>query len=139
MTNEERQKASIELEWLEREKNTSAYHIRVGVLRYGGNWPDCTSGGETSKCETFTLFTHRMSRNAVFLAIEEMNLNLEKCLQVKRWKPCGEYYYNAEILTPGRMDKWTMFGGNFIYTSDSRYREVVGIPYPIGVHDRVEE
>ncbi len=31
---------------------------------------------------------------------------------------------------------WTMFGGNFIYTSDSRLRAIC--PYPIPVHDRIE-
>lgn len=138
MSSEERQKASIELEWLERENNERAYHVKVYVLTDADNSHDCTSDGETSKCKRFTLFTHRMSKNAVLLAIEQMNLKPEQCLQVKQRNLWGEDYYNAEILTPGRMDKWTMFGGNFI-CGDSRYREVVGIPYPIGVHDRVEE
>jgi hypothetical protein len=30
--------------------------------------------------------------------------------------------------------KWTMFGGNFVYTSDSRFPS----NSPIAVHDRVE-
>lgn len=32
---------------------------------------------------------------------------------------------------------WGMFGGNFLYTSDSRFREVVN-EYPIRIHDRIE-
>ena len=33
--------------------------------------------------------------------------------------------------------KWVMFGGNFLYSSDSRFREVVN-EYPIRIHDRIE-
>lgn len=31
---------------------------------------------------------------------------------------------------------WTMFGGNFVYTPDSRLRDICA--YPIPVHDRIE-
>jgi len=34
--------------------------------------------------------------------------------------------------------KWTMFGGNFVYTSDSRFRELYGNA-PVKVHDRIED
>lgn len=37
-----------------------------------------------------------------------------------------------DLLNAG---KWTMFGGNFIYTSDSRFPQ----RFPIPVHDRVED
>lgn len=138
MTNEEREKATLELTRLKREVNACAYYIHVNVLR-NGNGYDCTNGGETAQCDCFTLFTHRMNRNAVILAIEEMGLNPAECLQVENRKPCGNDYYNAVLLTPGRRDKWHSFGGNFVYSSDSRYREVTSLPYPISVHDRVEE
>ena len=32
---------------------------------------------------------------------------------------------------------WTMFGGNFIWSCDSRFRQEVS-EYPIAVHDRIE-
>jgi hypothetical protein len=35
----------------------------------------------------------------------------------------------------GRTQTWWMAGGNFVYTSDSRYREAIGW-HPIAVHDR---
>ncbi len=39
---------------------------------------------------------------------------------------------------PAGEKRWTMFGGNFIWSSDSRFRnEVSGRPIP--VHDRIEE
>lgn len=37
----------------------------------------------------------------------------------------------ADLLESG---KWTMFGGNFLYTSDSRFPSDA----PIAIHDRVE-
>lgn len=138
MTNEEKEKASIELAQLKRGIHKCAYYVRASILR-DADGIDCTKGGETAYSKRFTLFTHRMSRNAALLAIEEMNLNPSECLQVENRKPCGDDYFNAIPLTPGRRDKWHSFGGNFIYSSDSRYREVTSLSYPIGVHDRVEE
>lgn len=32
-----------------------------------------------------------------------------------------------------------MFGGNFLKTSDSRFKDIAGIRYPVPVHDRTEE
>jgi hypothetical protein len=43
-------------------------------------------------------------------------------------------------LTPEDLynsSKWTMAGGNFAYTSDSRFRRSYG-QYPLSIHDRVE-
>jgi len=44
----------------------------------------------------------------------------------------GKPYIHAEPIEPG----FYMFGGSFIYTSDSRLREINA--YPIPLHDRVE-
>ena len=55
----------------------------------------------------------------------------------------GEPYVHAVPLVceewPGseRYEGHTMFGGTFIYTSDSRLRDIS--PYPIPLHDRVED
>jgi hypothetical protein len=38
---------------------------------------------------------------------------------------------------PAGEDRWLMFGGNFIWSSDSRFRNEVS-EYPIPVHDRIE-
>ena len=32
-----------------------------------------------------------------------------------------------------------MFGGNYLKTSDSRFKDLTGISYPVPVHDRTEE
>ena len=38
---------------------------------------------------------------------------------------------------PAGVTKWTMFGGNFVYSSDSRFSEKYG-RQPVHVHDRIE-
>jgi len=44
----------------------------------------------------------------------------------------------------GLEDKWTMFGGAYVYTSDSRFTEAVerlsgyNHAFPVALHDRVE-
>lgn len=34
--------------------------------------------------------------------------------------------------------RWYMAGGNFLYTSDSRFKEITKSNYPIAIHDRYE-
>lgn len=34
--------------------------------------------------------------------------------------------------------RWYMAGGNILYTSDSRFKQITGISYPIAIHDRYE-
>ena len=45
----------------------------------------------------------------------------------------GRDYFHAEPVTDNKK-QWFMFGGTFIYTSDSRFP----YDYPIPLHDRVE-
>lgn len=37
-----------------------------------------------------------------------------------------------------KADRWYMSGGNFLYSSDTRFKEVTGIDYPVPIHDRYE-
>ncbi len=43
--------------------------------------------------------------------------------------PCNE-------AIDGPTTRWTMFGGNFAYSADSRWAETAG--GPIAIHDRIE-
>ncbi|NCA16970.1 MAG: hypothetical protein EBS90_07980 [Betaproteobacteria bacterium] len=55
-----------------------------------------------------------------------------------------DHAYLKPVARPARIEngqivptkKWTMFGGNFVSTSDSRFRERFGHVLP--VHDRIE-
>jgi hypothetical protein len=80
-----------------------------------------------------------MSANAARLYAEDEGIPIDQCVQVEKRFLFGRYYYNAIPLDEARRKKWYMFGGNFLYTSDSRYKEVTSCDYPIPVHDRVEE
>ena len=61
----------------------------------------------------------------------------EPYLQLKTKHVTSEPYLYAEPVNMGTEGKWVMFGGAFVYTSDSRFtREVSRQPIP--VHDRVE-
>lgn len=52
-------------------------------------------------------------------------------------KNIGGVYWYAEPTQPvERGNVGYMFGGNFVYTSDSRFGEVVGGSRPIAIHDR---
>jgi len=44
---------------------------------------------------------------------------------------------NLMHFKPVGLEGWTMMGGNFVYSSDSRFIRTYG-PRPISVHDRVE-
>lgn len=49
----------------------------------------------------------------------------------------GNEYLHAEPVNLGAENKWKMFGGKFVFSSDSRFSENIS-RQPIGIHDRVE-
>lgn len=109
--------------------------LSVDVFRDAAfNGCDCTAGGITSKVNSLVLVDEKIC--APFTVREgEVYLVLEK-------KPIGggEIHLRAIPMVDGRRvndDKEgvTMFGGNFIYTSDGRFPS----KYPIPVHDRFED
>lgn len=135
LNSEERRAATAELAELDRSNIEKAYQIDVYTLREKSK--DCTNGGETASIDRFILYTWRMSRAAVLLDVERRELPLAKCLHACLRVIYGREYIHADVLT--RSGKWHMAGGNFVFSCDSRYREVTGINYPISVHDRVED
>lgn len=106
--------------------------LRVDVLKPNGS--DCTNGGVTSRFGTFVLVNPAVPLGTV--APTEADA---RTLKVVKRTIGGRLYVHAEPLAPppdGHIG-W-MAGGNFIHTSDSRYYELTGVPYPISVHDRSE-
>lgn len=47
--------------------------------------------------------------------------------------------YNVYCRPLYQTGRWYMAGGNFLYSSDSRFREITGGGYPISIHDRLEK
>ncbi len=101
------------------------------VSVYRSSHGDCTAGGVTSKLEQLVLVgpgiegPFEVKEGEPYLELMKKNVGL------------GEYMYavprnagdKSSLVGP-------MFGGNFVYTSDSRFRKVCA--YPIPVHDRWE-
>jgi len=96
------------------------------VFVYKNGNSDCTNGGVTANVDKAVLIGD---------GIPEI------------FKPCDDapalytkiHYMGDVIAVPydGETDDWYMFGGNFVYSSDSRFRTLVS-GQPIRVHDRRE-
>ena len=95
--------------------------LTVFVLR--SSLGDCTLNGVTSQCTTFTLLgeNEEPAGKGPFLRLAKRH---------------GHIYCEPIESKPGAIGP--MNGGNFVYTSDSRWRDLVGHGYPISVHDRFE-
>lgn len=92
---------------------------------------DCTMGGVSSVAHGRTALTVVDDRIAgVFEADEEA-----PAVELVRREIGGQTYVHAK---PYGETRHTMFGGNFLHTSDSRLREATGTSYPIPIHDRIE-
>jgi hypothetical protein len=109
------------------------------------NGQDCSLGGYSSKCNnseirfkserTSTIdakgFTETEAKSIAILLDEK---NEPDCLIAVEDICCGTRRVRAIPTSLIRSGVWTMFGGNFIYTSDSR-----GFEHPIKIYDRVED
>jgi len=89
---------------------------------------DCTNSGISSKHNSFILTGNGVPEIFEPGAGSPALILVERTLQ-------GEKRLHAEpVDEPEKGNIGWMFGGNFIYTSDSRFPN----PYPIKVHDRQE-
>lgn len=91
---------------------------------YRNSSSDCTANGLSSKQNTLIL----IGIDGPFEGDEKNSVKL-----VTRWLS-GRWYYHAEPLVKPEGMIGPMMGGNFIYTSDSRFPA----DYPIPLHDRFE-
>lgn len=112
---------------------------KVSVGIYGDrSLGDCTNGGLTSKIHSAWMFID-CSRDEAIRYCKKNNMDPDfQLLLVRRklaWLDNADY---VEPLTKPE-GKWNMFGGNFVYTSDSRFREYTGSSLPLPVHDRFED
>ena len=97
------------------------------VFVYRNTLGDCTADGVTSKLDKMVLLD---VPNTPFEPKDDQS---DALVLVKR-ELFGKEYIHAEPVhkKPGMVGP--MFGGNFIYSSDSRFPS----KYPIPVHDRFE-
>jgi len=97
-------------------------NIATFVLR--NNLGDATNSGLTSREDRITLHYGEINK-------DEVNDNDLVLIERVLWGEQCNYAVPGSIY---KSDKHSMFGGNFIYTSDSRFPSDA----PIKVHDRVE-
>lgn len=99
--------------------------LTVFVLRSSS---DATNGGVTASEAMFTLLGENESPPA----------GCGPFLRVVKRTFGREVYVHAEPIEARHGLIGPMHGGNFVHTSDSRWRDLVGHSYPISVHDRFE-
>lgn len=99
------------------------------VFVYRDCHDDCTGGGITGKLDQMVL----VGVDGPFQVKDD-----EPYLELVRRNLFGGEYLHAEPRNVGDKSNLVgpMFGGNFVYTSDSRFNAVS--KYPIPVHDRWE-
>jgi hypothetical protein len=88
---------------------------------------DCTNGGITATLERAVLVGEGVPE--IFEA-DESSPALYLCEN-----RAGSKFGQAVYPEPQPSNRWYMFGGNFVYSSDSRFPS----RQPLPVHDRLEE
>lgn len=96
---------------------------------------DCTNGGVSSRSDSLELFAPHLSFAQVASYCLENGIDVNKAVRLV-YRENLDYVHAEPIVDRG---KWYMFGGNYLKTSDSRFKDLTGIRYPVPVHDRTEE
>ena len=113
------------LDWMRTNFDVAAcltgYAYRSGI-------GDCTNGGISSTRQQLYILANKKG------PIEPEDIR--DCVYIERRNVCGEQYIDCKPVYFRR--RWYMAGGNFLYTSDSRFKEITGSKYPISIHDRYE-
>lgn len=98
----------------------------VNVFRT--NFGDCTNNGISARFDQ--IYIEHPEGNEV-IDLDEAPENF--CI-VRHKELFGKVY--IDVVPYHLKDRWCMMGGNFVYSSDSRFRELN--EYPIPIHDRIE-
>jgi hypothetical protein len=115
-------------------------HLTVDVYRSNAIG-DCTANGVTSRHDTMTLFWDCEKKDALNYCAEK-GINVDAALWLNPRILWNEYHPFAEPLIKPVGLIGPMSGGNFVFTSDSRFPSLYGkmncAHFPIPVHDRFE-
>jgi hypothetical protein len=105
--------------------------LTVDVYRHGSY--DCTNRGITSKVDSILLIDNKLDGGLYEPKKDEVYLTL-----VRRTLSGREYIHAVPMVNGERLEfgRSIMFGGNYVFCSDSRVRALND--YPIPVHDRFE-
>lgn len=101
--------------------------LTASVYRDSG-FGDCTNGGISAQAHELYILSGTKG------PFEPEDIR--QCVYIEWREVCGEQYIDCK---PAYFRKrWYMAGGNFLYSSDSRFKEVTKSKYPISIHDRYE-
>lgn len=102
---------------------------------------DCTNGGASSKHDNLYV----VAKHVTLKDVEEFCKENPAYTVEEFFKLDYDFYNNSHYghycrLEPiNKGNKWYMFGGNYLATSDSRFKDFVGgCKYPVPIHDRTE-
>lgn len=113
----------------------------VSVFR-DARFGDCSNGGVSSRFSELLV----ACPNGPFEFDSDVAIPLNFCRVRERYL-WGKKVYDVRPATVSeegkvvdRDDKWRMFGGNFAFTSDSRFSDLCGgLGYgAVAIHDRIE-
>lgn len=108
-------------------EKSSSYMVQI----YRNCMGDCTNGGVSSNFNTALLFRDEISADAA----AKMGAGRVAILRLETKPTIGSEPYLRAVPMGER--RWVMFGGNFIWSSDSRFRQEVS-ERPLPIHDRIE-
>lgn len=94
---------------------------------------DCTNGGVSSTHDKLLIPHPEGYITEDDIAVMRENGAKVAILDLEIKNVRGEY----RCLKPRGETRWCMMGGNFAYSSDSRFRDLSA--YPLPIHDRIEE
>lgn len=111
------------------EKMKEMYNIQHGLMAdvFKSPFDDCTNKGISSEADE------------LYIAYDKAPLiltDIRECVTVEKLQTrYGEYVKCKPVYESNNM---YAAGGNFLYTSDCRFKEITGIEYPVPIHDRKE-
>lgn len=106
--------------------------IHVYILR--DSLGDCTMNGVSSKVDAITLVDEKISGPCEVVEEEVYLVVVRRILFGSLYMHLEPRKNNKKMLPAGHVGG--MMGGNFAYSSDSRFREISA--YPLPIHDRFE-
>ena len=120
-------------------------HVRNKVKMTGiANLPLFTTKTDEYTKEQFTFFDFNKlissyARELYILDTQKGPFepdDIRQCVYIEKREVMGQEYVDCKPAYCRK--RWYMAGGNILYTSDSRFKQITGISYPIAIHDRYE-
>jgi predicted PolB exonuclease-like 3'-5' exonuclease len=114
-------------------------YLHISVYR-NAEIGDCTNGGISSKVNKLILVSKKVEFERLENFCNLYNYDINTCVTVED-RGLYKGYLNLIPVTLVDSGQWTMFGGNFGYTSDSRFKNFITNYQkdgPVAIHDRVE-